>query len=362
MGEGRRYLQGVMSGECPGTAAHVLRTMLAAAEPFYLAAVALRNRWYDRASAATRVDSPVISVGNLTTGGTGKTPVVAWVVEQLRRGGARPAILSRGYRALPDGENDEKRLLDRLCPGVPHLQNPDRIASARQAIASYGADVLVLDDGFQHRRLHRDLDIVLIDALNPWGYGRLLPRGLLREPCSSLRRAQVVIITRADLCSSGELLALHNEVRRHTDAKVAHAAFRPTHLVNAAGETASLLLLAEQRVAAFCGIGNPAGFQSTLEAMNQQCAAKSLLAFPDHHHYGTADVARLAAHERRAGLLLTTEKDIVKFSTSDVAGRPLWAVRLGVELTHAAFAVEDAVNRIVHGRSCMGNAAATAFR
>src|SRR5690606_8255127 len=137
---------------------------------FYGAAVQWRNFAFDRGwYRVHRAGVPVISVGNLTTGGTGKTPLVAWLVHQLEQLGASPAILSRGYRSVDSHANDEKLVLDRLCPGVPHIQNPDRVAGARAALADGVCNLLVLDDGFQHRRLHRDLDLVLIDALNPWG-------------------------------------------------------------------------------------------------------------------------------------------------------------------------------------------------
>ncbi len=165
----------------------------------YGAVVALRNRGFDRRwLEIEQAGVPVVSVGNLTVGGTGKTPMVEWVARWYRRRGQRVAILSRGYRQV-HGLNDEGRVLEENLPDVPHLQDRDRVRSARIAVEELEAEILVLDDGFQHRRLARDLDLVLIDALEPFGLGHLLPRGLLREPLRSLRRTDMVVLSRADL-------------------------------------------------------------------------------------------------------------------------------------------------------------------
>jgi tetraacyldisaccharide 4'-kinase len=344
----RSYLVDVISGRRSDAAALGVRALLAGAVPFYRVAVALRNRHYDRSPHAVHHAAvPVISIGNLTTGGTGKTPLVGWVVRELRGRGAAPAILSRGYRSLDAAGNDEKRMLDRVCPGVPHYQNPDRVASAARAIGA-AADVLVLDDGFQHRRLHRDLDVVLIDAVNPWGYGRLLPRGLLREPRTALRRAQLIVITRADLCSPDQLHALHRAVSRRTDAPVAHAAFRPAGLVNAAEESSPLSQLSQHRWQAFCGIGNPAGFEKTLAALGTSIGA-DLLPFPDHHHYTQADIDGIVrqARDRGATALLTTEKDLAKVHQARLADLPLWALRIDVAFTHDGASVQTAIENVL---------------
>lgn len=176
---------------------------------------------------------PVISVGNLTTGGTGKTPLVALVCDLLRQANFRPGIVSRGYGSVDGNANDEKLVLNLLCPDVPHTQAPDRVAAAHSLTIEENLNAIVMDDGFQHRRLHRDLDIVLIDATNPFGYGSLLPRGLLREPLSSLRRADVAIITRSDLVAARVLAEIHNaiiEAAPQLVDHVLHIVFQPTSL------------------------------------------------------------------------------------------------------------------------------------
>ena len=177
----------------------------ATAEFPYTAAVAYRNRRYDLGRAAIHhVAVPVISVGNLTLGGTGKTPMVKWVARRLLAQGSRVAIVSRGYGAAAGQQNDEARELSQALPEVPHVQNRDRVAGAERAIAEFSAQCILLDDGFQHRRLARDLDIVLLDALEPFGFEHVFPRGTLREPLAGLKRAQAVCLSRADAISAAD--------------------------------------------------------------------------------------------------------------------------------------------------------------
>ena len=302
-----RTLHDILSGNRRGIGASMLRGALSLASMGYGAAIALRNAAFDHGwRRVHRVPVPVISVGNITTGGTGKTPFVAWLINELRRQGMQPGLLSRGYRSLDGLTNDEARVIERLCPGVPHVQNCDRVAGARALLGreqlrsplptfrwgerarvrgaegdtrpltlalspadggegTRKCDAIILDDAFQHRRLNRDLDIVLIDALQPWGYGRLLPRGLLREPPEALRRADVAIITRADQVEPSALEDLRHQVRIVRGIGVdGEISFRPTRLVNTAGQTRPLSSLAGQSIAAFCGIGNPVGFEQML--------------------------------------------------------------------------------------------------
>lgn len=329
----------VISGTRRGAAATLLRGGLSLAEPGYRAVVALRNAGFDRGwKRIERVSVPVISVGNVTTGGTGKTPAVAWITNWLAAQGFRPVIVSRGYRALDEGGNDEKRLMDQLCPGVPHLQNRLRGAAAREAITRHGAGSIVLDDAFQHRQLHRDLDVVLIDALNPWGFGHLLPRGLLREPRQSLARADVVVMTRCGQVEPLRREELRQEIGRWTAAPVLESTFAVTRLVNSRGETRTLAGLAGERVAAFCGIGNPAGFRKTLAGIGAEPDDARFRAFPDHHHYGPRDAEDLAAWGRSAGatLLLATRKDLVKIPSTELGGIPLWGVDQTLEFVDPA--------------------------
>lgn len=316
----------------------MLRAGLRLASGPYALAVALRNRLYDRGwKESVRVSVPVLSVGNLTTGGTGKTPMVEYVARFCRQRDRRVAILSRGYGAAGAGPNDEALVLEENLPDVPHLQGPDRVALARAAVEELDSEVLVLDDGFQHRRLARDLDMVLIDATNPWGHGRLLPAGLLRESPRGLRRAGIALLTRCDQVDRARLHALRQEMARLAPGlPVAETVHRPAGLHAADGRTAPLEVLRERPVAAFCGLGNPDAFRRTLAALGADLTPDgSFRAYPDHHPYSREDVDDLRAWARARPadcVVVTTQKDLVKLRLSELAGRPLWALRVRLDV------------------------------
>jgi tetraacyldisaccharide 4'-kinase len=323
----------LVSGKRRGLGAALVRALLRAAETPYALAMRARNLAYDLHYRPSRhVDVPVISVGNLTLGGTGKTPLVAWIARWLRAHEVRVALVSRGYGATADALNDEAlELQDRLAD-VPHLQNADRAAAAQFAIDEFDCQAIVLDDGFQHRRLARDLDIVLLDACEPFGYGHVFPRGTLREPLSGLRRAQVVILTRADMADVARRDAVRQRVLRYApDADWAEVVHAPRRLLNAAAQTAPLALVAGARVAAFCGLGNPAGFRHSL----QQCGAQlvGFREFPDHHPYERSDVEELAAWIRSLDVqwVVCTHKDLVKLRLERLGEQPLWALEIEID-------------------------------
>jgi tetraacyldisaccharide 4'-kinase len=297
---GRRWIE-----ELP---AHPARWLLAPCWLLYRPLIALRNRAYDRGHlAATRLPVPVISIGNLTAGGTGKTPAALAVVAWLRAQGRNPAIIARGYRGV-NGVNEEAL----LAGDVPVICNPDRLAGGRQAIDA-GADCLVLDDGLQHRRLIRDLDIVVIDATRPWGHsdgrpGAVLPLGYQREGRSGLQRAGLFWLSRTDLVDAARLAAicacLPAEVpvvlERMQSATVAPLL---------GGSTASAALWTGREVVLVSGLGNPAGFEGAVRACGMIPIASHR--FPDHHHYTAQEVAEI---QRLAGShpIVTTAKDAVK--------------------------------------------------
>jgi tetraacyldisaccharide 4'-kinase len=324
----------VISGQRRGLGGAALRGVLGCAAKLYGAGVYCRNLRYDRAGSAVHsVGVPVISVGNVTTGGTGKTPMVAWLASWFRERGTRVAVISRGYRAEPGLPNDEAMELQMQFPDLPHVQNPDRVAGARQAIQEFAAQLILLDDAFQHRRIHRDLDLVLIDALEPFGYGHLLPRGLLREPLSALSRARVIALSRADLVTSERRAVLRAEVlRRAPQAAWVEVAHRPRSLVGVNSETTELAPLRGKRVAAFCGIGNPAGFCRTLA--NEGAEVVAFREFPDHYAYHDEDLAALAEWSDGADVaaVVCTMKDFVKLRVERLGRQPLCALAIGVEL------------------------------
>jgi len=335
----------LVSGKRRGPTAAGLRILLWLLKWPFHATVRARNLGYRFGAIRSHSASvPVISIGNLTTGGTGKTPLAAWLANYLADTGRSAGLLSRGYRGeAGEGGNDEKKLLEALCPATPHVQDPDRLAAARRAVAEHGCDVLVLDDGFQHRRLNRDLDVVLIDATCPYGFGHLLPRGLLREPHGSLRRASLVVLTRSDQVSAARGAELRVQLSRWAGHdQIVEVAFRATGLVNTSGTTAPLQSLAESRVAAFCGIGNPEAFWSGLDPVATR-------AFPDHHVYSDDDLAELAdwADGHEADMLLTTRKDLVKIPHTQLKQTPLWAIDIGVEWISGQDILQDAIEAIL---------------
>ncbi len=240
---------------------------------------------------------PVISVGNLTTGGTGKTPLVIWLAELLHSQGLTVGVLSRGYHAEPGEVSDETTILLEAVPEVVAIQNPDRVVGAQEAIRR-GAQVLVLDDGFQHRRIARDLDLVLVSALDPDGVGGLLPRGLLREPLCGMRRADMVLLTHADQVSAEQLAAARALVEREAPQV---SLIEARHLVGPLGTDAPLF--------AFCGLGSPASFLETLRQLGAELTGHRL--FDDHHPYTSADLVSMVAEASAQGAeaLVTTCKD-----------------------------------------------------
>jgi tetraacyldisaccharide 4'-kinase len=323
----------LVSGRRRGVTAAAARLGLRLVEEPYTWAVAWRNRRYDRgATEICRSGVPVVSVGNLTLGGTGKTPMVQWLARWFRQQGIRVTVISRGYGAERGARNDEALELAQDLPDVPHLQNPDRVAAARRAVEECGSQLIVLDDAFQHRRLFRDLDIVMIDALEPFGFGHVFPRGLLREPVAGLRRASVVALSRADMLDPPQREAICRQVQQHAPqalwVEVKHAAMS---LLAPGGRQRPLGWLEGKTVAAFCGVGNPAGFRHTLDTCG--CRVVDFREFPDHHRYGTADIASLSdwAEHLPVNAILCTHKDLVKFDLHQMGTKEFWAVRVGLE-------------------------------
>lgn len=348
-GVSRSHFLRVVSGEARGVPAGLERLALRAASVPYGLAVRLRNTAYQRGwLSRERVPVPVVSVGNLTAGGTGKTPCVEYVARFYRFLDRRVAILSRGYGGA-GGRNDEALVLEENLPDVPHLQGADRVALAHTAMEELESEVLVLDDGFQHRRLARDLDVVLIDATAPWGHGYLLPRGLLREPPSSLRRAGVIVLTRCDQTPAEQRERLRRTIERIApNVPVVETTHRPVELSNSDGEEAPLTLLREGPVAALCGIGNPEAFRRSL--LDLGARLEDFRVYPDHHGYTRADVEELQRWASRlpGGVsIVTTQKDLVKLRLSRLGDRPLWCLRIRLHVESAQDALEERLRSVL---------------
>jgi len=277
----------------------------------------------------TRLPAPVISIGNLTTGGTGKTPLVEWVCRKLARKQRRVCVLTRGYgRANPssrvivsDGSSvltnaaeagDEPFLLAQNLKGLAAvISDPHRISAGKWAIDNLGAEVFVLDDGFQHLALARDLNILTIDATNPWGGGRLLPAGRLREPRSGLSRADCVVVTRAD--QSDDVASLEAEIQRLIGSRpLVRSEMIVKGISRMNPERPEEVVSMPQPAAAFCAVGNPESFFEQLRRAGIDPVFTRT--FPDHHQYTPADIGSLIQEFKKAGAqsIITTAKDAVK--------------------------------------------------
>lgn len=279
---------------------------------------------------STRLDGTVISVGNITVGGTGKTPLVATLAQMLIEDGERVCILTRGYgRKSPakrvvvsdgeailasaeDGGDEPREIAERLDGKAFIVADADRVSAAEFATVQFKPTVFILDDGFQHRKIFRDLDIVCIDATNPFGNCKTLPFGILREPISNLRRAQKIVITRANLVGESEVESIRRRVSEAApESEIIVTSLRFTDF-QCIGADAGFEKGA--RAFAFCGLGNPENFFSLLKSENINVAGTH--SFRDHHRYSQNDLDNMnaLARQNRADMLLTTAKDAVKLA------------------------------------------------
>ncbi len=314
-----------------------LPTPIAAiASRLYLHELSRRNRNFDAGKNVTTLDIPIISIGNLSVGGTGKTPLVEHIARTLTASGARPAIAMRGYRSF-NGISDEAREYQLALSDVPTLVNPDRIAAiraeqhARAARNEPPLTSILLDDGFQHRKLARTLDIVLLDATRSPFTDHPLPRGWLREPVESLRRAHAIIITRADLApdTAGTIAAQVATIAPNIPiATVAYEWSALDVTDDATSTTQPLRWLDGKRLLACAAIGNPDAFLRQISAHAGAAPVHTIL-LRDHDPYasGTIDTLMTAARASKADALITTRKDWTKLSRLDPSRWPCPVVR-----------------------------------
>lgn len=340
-----RQLDAVMSGKDRSAAAVFFRCAAACAEPVYRAIISARNAGYDRGwRQSHRASLPVISIGNITTGGVGKTPFTAWIAHRLIEWRLPPAILMRGYGAEEGRISDEQTLLAEELPGVPVVTQPDRVRGAAMIAANHPqVKAILLDDGFQHRRLARDLDLVLIDATNPFGHGHLLPRGLLREPAAALRRAGGVILSRA----AGDTRQLAQLIERyHGKPPLASFTHEWDSIVDAAGNNVKP---SGGSILAACAIGNPQAF---FDQARGRFEVADSVAFPDHHDFKKSDLARLEHRARQcdAQAILVTGKDWVKLRLlleSQPIRTPIWRPILRARCCEGQAALEAAIRKVI---------------
>jgi tetraacyldisaccharide 4'-kinase len=346
-----------------GEARRAEAALLAVAEAAFRAGAAVRGGLYDRGLLpAARAGVPVVSIGNVTVGGAGKTPAAIAVASRLVARGRQVAVLSRGYgatrsdaRVVSDGTRvllgaaeagDEPALLARRLPGVRVVCGPRRADLAALAVATLGADALVLDDGFQHRALARDVDVVVLDAANPFGNGRLLPRGPNREPRAALRRASLVWLSRVDQADPAALAALRDLAREATGADPVESRHAPVDVVDAPLERSiGLEALRGTRVLLLAGVARPGGVRRTLESLGAIVTGERI--YPDHHRFtaGELDEALTAARAFGAGRVVLTEKDAVRLPADRARDERLCAVRIDAEIVAGAAGLEAALDR-----------------
>lgn len=364
----------VISKETCGKRASCLRGFLKSLSWIFSLLVQLRLLLFKhRIIRASTLGCQVISVGNVTVGGTGKTPIVETFARSLQQKGRKVAILSRGYkskktplwekilkkeerlpRVVSDGKRlllnsdlagDEPYMLASNLPEVVVLVDKDRVKAGKYAIKKFGCDTLVLDDGFQYLKLQHRLDIVLVDYTNPFGYSRVLPRGLLREPMRNLKRAGFIFITKCPPEGAPELKAKLRELNKH--AEISECRHSTKYLENLyTRERIELRFLSGKKVSAVSGIAVPEGFEAGLHGLGAEIVHSARYA--DHHRYTQQEIIETINHavESGAEMIITTEKDAVRFPLIERCDLPVLFLRVEIEMLSGAEAFEEWINRI----------------
>ncbi len=373
------YVLSVIEGRRSGPGTAVARGLLWGLSRLYGAAVSLRLGLYRLGLRRHReLGCQVLSVGNLTVGGTGKTPIVEVFARELLKRGRKVAILSRGYRrdqpslgqrlldmvtqrqrrrpppVVSDGQRllldsarggDEPFMLATNLPKAAVIVGKDRVKSGLYAIRKLGCDTLILDDGFQYLRLKHRRDIVLVDRTNPFGNRHLLPRGILREPIRNIRRADFIFITKSNGDGAEELKRRLREL--NPDAEISECRHTPRHLRDVfTGETLSLERLQGLDIAAVSGIAAPKGFEDTLIRLGARVLYHKR--YTDHHRYTQQEILDVInrALQRGAKAVVTTEKDAVRFPWVERRDLPIWFLRVEIEMLSGAEAFHDWISRI----------------
>lgn len=356
------YLESVVYGRRKGIGASLLRYLLFVLSLLYRITIWVYLLPFRIGLRKERnLSKPVISVGNLTVGGTGKTPVVEYICRGLSSRGWKPAVLSYGYGGVlagrlgvvSDGDQlklnalkagDEPAMLATAMPGVPVVVSRDRFESGTVAIDELGANIMVLDDGFQVWKLRRELDILLMSADNPIDNGRTLPAGKLREPVSAVRRADYVFLMGE--CDPGALRSAKSKISRITPrAEIYTACVHPGALYRLGESRVGIDSIYGRRVFAFSSIGNPAGFEKTVSGLGSVILGAER--FPDHHTYSAHDIKGITrrATELGAEILVTTEKDAIKLEGNQFAV-PVVVLRIELSLDDEGCFWESVKNRL----------------
>lgn len=333
----REYLYNLVSGKIKGPLAVFLRLFLSGFSLIYGLVVVVLAAFYR--IRPVRLGAKVISVGNITLGGTGKTTLVEYLSGILSAQGKKVALLSRGYRRDTgregeQGMGDEPAMLKHKLPSVRVIVDKNRIRAAYKAIRQYAADTLILDDGMQQWRIFKDLEIVTIDAEKPFGNYRLLPAGFLREPLNALKRADIFVLTQTGL--NQDTSALTAELKRINSKALIIESIHKTdgfNSISGPDELSGIDALNGRSALIFCGIGNPQGFENCIGELGIKTVES--LRFADHHDYTQADIDNIIKTARRMNVdaVITTQKDAVKIKEFQISGLNILALNIKLKIT-----------------------------
>ncbi|MDP6924089.1 MAG: tetraacyldisaccharide 4'-kinase [Candidatus Scalindua sp.] len=357
----KEYYLSILSGQQRGFIAAIVKSTLSAFTLPYLVVLNTRNSLYRNAIVkSTRLPVKVISIGNITTGGTGKTPLVEFSVKYLCEIGRKVAVLSRGYggdNSSQEGDemvNDECLALVENLKDVPVLAGSDRVKNGEKAINDFGVDCVVLDDGFQHLRLKRDLDIVIIDALNPFGGENLIPRGSLREPLQHLERADLFIISHCDQGNEQTTRSIYTKLNRiNHNAPVCESIHNPVHFDNIAdGSVVELEWITGKKVYALSAIGNPQSFANTLKGLGADPIKHKV--FQDHHVYTKEEIDSVITEAQSLGAdaIVVTQKDIVKIRKMNIKDGNILSLKIEIKITRGVDLYKAAIDRVFKSNVC----------
>jgi len=307
----KQYLLSVMKGQKSSFTAQLIIYLLLPWSLIYRLGLFWHRNFY-RLKGSYKAHRPVISIGNITVGGVGKTPLVIWLARNLQDKGFKSVILIRGYMPKDSKDSDEVNMLNEQIPYIPVLAGADRVHNIIKSKSVLPVDVYICDDAFQHWPLHRDLNIVAIDAGNPFGNGHLFPAGILREPLSSLKRADIFILTKTDGSSAVQVLS--SQLKGiNAKALIVESRYKTAAVAGVFDD--DILpedFLKERKVVGFCAIGDPLSFESSLK--NSGASVIKLFTYMDHHVYKKNEIERILESCRSQGVqvLVTTHKDAVK--------------------------------------------------
>lgn len=351
----KEYYLSILSGQQRGFIAALIKSTLSTFTYPYLAVLNTRNILYKNGVVKSRrLPVKVISIGNITTGGTGKTPLVEFMARYLLEKNKKVAILSRGYggnnplQKNNDNVNDECLILRENLQDVPVLAGKDRVKNGERAIRDYDVDCIILDDGFQHFRIKRDLDIVVIDSLNPFGGENLIPRGSLREPLKNLGRADLFMISHCNQSNEQTIKSICTKLSHvNNDVPVCESVHSPVHIENITdGSILGPEWLKGKRIYGLSAIGNPESFTYTLKGLGADLIKHRK--FHDHHNYTNEEIDDVISEAQSLGTdaIVVTQKDIVKMRKMNIKDANILSLKIEIKITKGIELYEEAVDRV----------------